>query len=223
MSKVEENDLEVDDVEMSTDPQSEIIKKKCEFLESDIDALVIEISNHFSNSHSLFPKNIEEASSCSSSKSWKRPQAEVRPEQQAVAENMLKRIKTSQPDITRENYDFFEKIVITPAFINLGKILYRNVMKNSQICLERQTVDRMRSFINGINGKLEDGKAYLQDLKSQESEMGVKKNVLRNVTGAPSRDKFEKLEHRIMEEKRTFFYIIHDEGNDWNLNSSFQK
>ena len=120
MSKVEENDLEVDDVEMSTDPQSEIIKKKCEFLESDIDALVIEISNHFSNSHSLFPKNIEEASSCSSSKSWKRPQAEVRPEQQAVAENMLKRIKTSQPDITRENYDFFENIVITPAFINLG-------------------------------------------------------------------------------------------------------
>ena len=89
--------------------------------------------------------------------------------------------------------------------------MYRNVIKNSQIYLERQTVLRMQSF---INGKLEDGETYLQDLKSQESEMGVQKNVLRNVTGAPSRDKFEKLKHRIMEEKRTFFYIIHDEGND---------
>ena len=118
MSEVEENDLEVDDVEMPTENQSEIIKKKCEFLETDIDELLVEISNHFSSS--LSPKNNEEASCSSSSKSWKRPQAEVRQEQQAVAENMLNRIKTSQPDITRENYDFFEMIVITPAFINLG-------------------------------------------------------------------------------------------------------
>ena len=70
-------------------------------------------------------------------------------------------------------------------------------------------MDRWQAF---INGKLENGESFLQDLKSDESEMEVKNRVLRNAPGEKSNSKFDKLKKRILSESRTLFGIVHDEG-----------
>lgn len=70
-------------------------------------------------------------------------------------------------------------------------------------------MDRLQAF---VNEKLENGESFLQDLKSDESEMEVNKRVLRNAPGEESSIKFDQQKERILSEPRTLYYIVHDEG-----------
>ena len=69
-------------------------------------------------------------------------------------------------------------------------------------------MDRLQAF---INQKLEN-ENFLQDLQSQESSKKVSVRILRNVAGENQNSKFDNLRQRIIIEKSTLFYIVHDEG-----------
>ena len=69
-------------------------------------------------------------------------------------------------------------------------------------------MDRFQSF---INQKLS-SESFLQDLQTQMSSQMVEDRVLRNVAGEKENTKFDLLKERIVNEDRTLFYIVHDEG-----------
>ena len=75
---------------------------------------------------------------------------------------------------------------------------------------ERQTVDRFQSYINMINDLEKEN--FLQDLQTQESSLEVQSRVLRNVAGEKKNKKLAEWKQRILNEDRTLFYIVHDEG-----------
>ena len=72
-------------------------------------------------------------------------------------------------------------------------------------------MDRFQSF---INKKQETDASFLQDLRSQESSGSVDDRVLRNVAGEKENEKFSSLKRRIIDEPRTLFYVVHDEGQN---------
>ena len=80
----------------------------------------------------------------------------------------------------------------------------------------RQTVERFKSFIE--SNKLE---KFLQDIQPDLSSSKVEEHVIRNAakgdhTEARSGSEAHKmniLKKRILEEKETFFFIVHDEAH----------
>jgi len=120
--------------------------------------------------------------------------AEVKPGQRKEAEELLQKIRRSQPHIEAGKFQYVDMFIITPAFVSLG----------------RQTLDRFQSF---INQKQETDASFLQDLRSQESSGSVDDRVLRNVAGEKENEKFSSLKRRIIDEPKTLFYVVHDEAH----------
>ena len=58
---------------------------------------------------------------------------------------------------------------------------------------------------------------YLQDLKANDTLKHIRQRVLRNVdqSSKEAEASFKKLEDRIKQEKKTFFYVVIDEGRDF--------
>ena len=87
----------------------------------------------------------------------------------------------------------------------------------------RQTVERFKSFIE--SNKLE---KFLQDIQPDLSSSKVEEHVIRNAakgdhTEARSGSEAHKmniLKRRILEEKETFFFIVHDEAHYAPLKNS---
>ena len=71
-------------------------------------------------------------------------------------------------------------------------------------------MDRFQSYINMINDLEKEN--FLQDLQTQESSLEVQSRVLRNVAGEKKNQKLGEWKQRILNEDRTLFYIVHDEG-----------
>ena len=86
----------------------------------------------------------------------------------------------------------------------------------SFLCLGRQTVERFKSFIE--NNKLE---KFLQDIQPDISSSKVEEHVIRNAAKGDHKEarigseahKMNILKKRILEEKETFFFIVHDEAH----------
>ena len=71
----------------------------------------------------------------------------------------------------------------------------------------RQTVERLKSFIE--SKKLI---KFLQDLQPDPGSSRVEEHVIRNERGSEA-EKMKNLKRRILEEKETLFFVVHDEAH----------
>ena len=143
--------------------------------------------------------------------------------QEKVAKDMMKQIKKSQPELFKNaNFKYFDVFAIVPSFISLGEIYaHKNICvmeyksKKSSCHSDftgRQTVNRLKSFIDSKPG-------FLNDLQPDLASSKVEEHVIRNAgkTGGErlgvEATKIEVLRRRIRQEKDTLFLIIHDEAH----------
>ena len=180
-----------------------------------------ELVNHTKSQQSLDKERQDRSpvptTTTTAAKHRKRKKADVKPSQIEVAENILKMIQSSQPDIKPENFDYFDMFIIIPKFKCLGWYILHWIFSkkkyNRKFFSERQTVERFQSAINQFLDK----ESFLQDLQTQESSREVEIRVLRNVAGETQNKKFEELQRRISKEDKTLFFIVHDEGNGQHI------
>ena len=116
---------------------------------------------------------------------------------------------------------YFDFYVVSPQFRNLGELkgslqffidyhFLRNIFPGLQ------TVERLKSFIES-NKSTE----FLKDIQPDISSSEVEEHVIRNAAKGDHKDarkgseadKMNNLRKRILHEKETFFFIVHDEAH----------
>ena len=146
-------------------------------------------------------------------------QDKIHPTQEKIAEELFKKIRDSFKDRPHllKNMKYFDFFAIVPKFRSLGKLsigFYTTLL--NYFHLGRQTIERFKSFIE--SNKLE---KFLQDIQPDISCSKVEEHVIRNAAKGDHKEarigseahKMNILKKRILEEKETFFFIVHDEAH----------
>ena len=144
----------------------------------------------------------------------------MHPTQEKMGKLLFDMIKKDRLHLLKD-IKYFDFYVISPQFRNLGELkgsllFFIDYHFSRNIFPGLQTVERLKSFIES-NKSTE----FLNDIQPDISSSQVEEHVIRNAAKGDHKDarkgseadKMNNLRRRILHEKETFFFIVHDEAH----------